>query len=134
MAFAWLFVHSFLDIVHIFHIDEGQDPVLTHVLAALLTSFCAFSLIRVFAFTLDCAAGSPITDDPSREVKRLLQIDANRRAMGQLVSSIGMLIGLSWEKAFDHAIETVAEMAWLSDSLKVPKLGFFLLSIFLVRA
>ena len=119
-------------------VDEGVIPSSTRFqvcmpsCAALLTSFCAFCLIHMFVYTLDCAAGKPVKDNPTKEVKRLLQIDANKRAQGQVVSSMGMLIGLSWEKAFDKAIETVAEMQWVEEMFQVEKLGFFLISMFMV--
>jgi len=107
MTFAWVLLYTTTEAVS--HIDLN-NPVLSKVIVALLVSvvaFIAISLLEVIEHKAEVEAADDIKHG---QVKAGLQVEDNMKALGQLILSIGILIGFSWEKAFDEALDAISEV------------------------
>lgn len=92
MSFAWCFYYALQWLV--FESSRGNAAT-NSVIASLLATTAAFSLMRV----LDWMADKQDTD---------AHFSHGARA---IIESLGILVGFSWEKSFDVAVDSVAEGA-----------------------
>eukprot|EP00928_Gymnodinium_smaydae_P035624 TRINITY_DN25041_c0_g1_i1.p1 TRINITY_DN25041_c0_g1~~TRINITY_DN25041_c0_g1_i1.p1 ORF type:complete len:764 (-),score=229.49 TRINITY_DN25041_c0_g1_i1:37-2328(-) len=112
MSFAWCLYFSVWESLtgHVFQHDESIAGVVT----ALIVTFLSMFLMR----SLDCVADLDETD---------YETDASIRA---LIFSLATLIGFSWERSFDSAIEGVTER---TEDLFPPQMTKLLLAVMIVK-
>lgn len=94
MCFAWCTFYGFSWWLTSAVLVEEHDAIVAVVLALINTAI-AFSLIRVLDFLADLEA-----TDESVDMSILAVIEA-----------LGILVGFSWEQAFDEAVGSIAEKA-----------------------
>ena len=61
-----------------------------------------------------------------------LAVEDNMKAIGQLILSLGILIGFSWEKAFDQAIEAISDTISVAGSQGIGNFGLTMVLVSIV--
>jgi hypothetical protein len=94
MAFSWCFFFGFQMLLAGIHFFHGQEELLAVCLALVLSLLCMSMIIP-----LDALADLP--DEYTDE-----KVD---KAIRSIISSMGLLIGFSWEQCFDTSVDILAE-------------------------
>lgn len=93
MAFAWTLLFSARWEITRFSGYVGPPTSLTsRISLALAISFCAALIIKMLDFVIDLESTEEDADE----------------ALGNIISSLGILVGFSWEQSFDGGVEVVA--------------------------
>lgn len=91
MCFSWCFFYGLQMVIAGFHQLEGQDEVMSVILALLVSFVCMFGLIP-----LDKLADSDCTDDKCD------------RAIRSVIDAMALTIGFAWEQCFDTSVDNIA--------------------------
>lgn len=92
MCFSWSFFYGVQMILAGYNnIFEGQDELLSVVLALVMSCICLFGLIP-----LDWLADQDWTDDNCD------------RALRSIMEAMALLIGFAWEQCFDTSVDAIA--------------------------
>jgi hypothetical protein len=96
--FAWCMMFSAKWSVHTIIRSQGYPSLpnscIQRVIVAVMISSASFTLMSV----LDCCSDSDVTDEKAD------------KAIEEIIVSIGILVGFSWEQSFDAGIEVLAEL------------------------